>query len=1492
MRNIYTLVFFLCSLWITAQSPGGISNIDVEIWLKADALNSNEQEEGTAVHLWQDLSGNKRDFWGILGTLPRFTKSGMNYHPAVEFYSINEEKGSDEDKKRKLVTQSIFKVDDKKSYFVIWVSKIDRDLSKGKATVFSLNASRDNNFGWEGSLWEEIATTSVNHQNDALDYGIGISIIPNKKNGAKNEFYFNGLSSLKNTADKQLKLSTDKKGVSVLGNSDDGNSTNNSFFGEIQEVIVLSRTSGETLSSTELIQLNSYLAIKYGISLELSGVQRLYMLSNNFIVYNIDSSGYTSFNKDIFGIARDNLSGLNQKQSINSNNHYMTVYVGNLEDTNNENVFELEDKTAVMFGGNGEIGVKPYEFGQGTRFINYEFGTVIDPVTGVIREEKVSSIYKYQYRAKVSGKESFTVNIAPNLGEWLLISKDAKFTPSTTRIYRIKGGKVENIQINDGDYIGFAYHVKAPGGVVDGLKMWLNASIANTITVNGSGEILNWSDYAGFGTSYKRKISNKSSALYVEADERTNFHPTALFRKWQDYLVTERAPFSVAAPANVAIYTVVNHSFANDRSYFIGFGSDVVNSKARRPSFGVYQNKESGFGRIGSTALTNSTKRLFTPKSTTIASYHWAIGTNIAFEFDAHSDIVRHTSKYVAMNEKGMLGLASSSKTYYLDGAMPEIIAYERALTQIEKNKINSYLGLKYGITIDLDKESINTNFNYVFSNNDPIWFGNDQIHKSYHNNVTSVLRDDNASLYNRQSKSTEYGSIVHMGVGTKLGMKPNLGNIIRDKSALTWGHNNLPMTEYSFAGNQDVCGAMDSRLNGRIWLVDNENFDQSILVSASGELFPYNGAGYQVFLLVADSASKLSANKWDQIVPMTFVDDKHVVNYKFKEKYSYFTFGAKGIGTCEGCDFQGIKSIDFTKKNWKRGDKGPKNFSLGDNFNVNITIEDPSNNLKPKYPRASSKKSLREKKSGSGVVTTKVVFKTDRGEKTAAATSFELFDVDRSGKVLDDVQVIGYCNGRTIYPKLTYTYKKPALSRYTINNIGGAVAKSPGVPGNGSSGYTNLRGRVFVDFEKPVEEIRIIYKTVSTASSNSSSFIGIGPMEFYCVAPPPPPNEDGLIFVKQGPTEAKLCEVVDYKFSVVNTNCAPKEVLFTDTLPEGMVWLNDSFSAGDIEVGDDKVYGYGTRTLVVSGLIVPGGGSTYMLRASAVFDENANPGIYKNRAALDYERLGKKVELLSQDRLTGNDFTETKVSDSPRPKQVVTSFTTDKSCFALSKEIEFTIEIENPNDIELKDMFLGIDYDSNSFKLVSGSLKTSNGLRLGSNQGEEGSLEYEDFTLPIGKSWIKYKVVASGNLTDYDKDIVTKKPINASFSFELNSESEDECLNSSLLFASGDIELPYCTVCYYKPVIGDNGDIFASDGFMALTTLNRPNMDWMDKRGNAFVVLESNNKGLVITRLTTNQISKLEAKEGMLVYDTTVNCIKLYNGKSWGCVEQGCVDE
>jgi hypothetical protein len=89
---------------------------------------------------------------------------------------------------------------------------------------------------------------------------------------------------------------------------------------------------------------------------------------------------------------------------------------------------------------------------------------------------------------------------------------------------------------------------------------------------------------------------------------------------------------------------------------------------------------------------------------------------------------------------------------------------------------------------------------------------------------------------------------------------------------------------------------------------------------------------------------------------------------------------------------------------------------------------------------------------------------------------------------------------------------------------------------------------------------------------------------------------------------------------------------------------------------------------------------------------------------------------------------------------------------------------------------------------------------------------------------------------------------------------------------------------CYVDPNIATAG-VDSKHGITLLQRAGSTNGNWPMIRKSAHTVLESNSKGFVITRMTTTEISAIVSpQEGMIVYDTVIKCLKLYDGTAWSC--------
>ena len=94
-----------------------------------------------------------------------------------------------------------------------------------------------------------------------------------------------------------------------------------------------------------------------------------------------------------------------------------------------------------------------------------------------------------------------------------------------------------------------------------------------------------------------------------------------------------------------------------------------------------------------------------------------------------------------------------------------EVIIYSNTLTAAERNKIESYLAVKYGFTLN---QSVANNNNYVSSSAGITW---DRANNSaYANDITGIGRDDATALNQKQSKSVNTTSLVTLFNGTYTG--------------------------------------------------------------------------------------------------------------------------------------------------------------------------------------------------------------------------------------------------------------------------------------------------------------------------------------------------------------------------------------------------------------------------------------------------------------------------------------------------------------------------------------------------------------------------------------------------------------------------------------------------------------------------------------------------------------------------------------------------
>ena len=1158
----------------------------------------------------------------------------------------------------------------------------------------------------------------------------------------------------------------------------------------------------------------------------------------------VDATG-KKYEQSIFGIGRSaairglpvmSILGIHQKQARphTYNSQYtspLAVYVGSeLAPLNNANNGTIPEGVFLMFSADEELkSVRELEnlYGNNTQFAN----------SGLLPNgaNAQTAVYKAQLSTSplVSGITSLTVRFKnmltlPNLC-YLLVSQSPEFKKEETNLYPFDSSSkaTSPIAIRDGDYVTVVTNtdfVAGPGGVMDDLRFWMRPDAKSLTLVEGN-KVLAWRDTVGKvpNLTYTKPDGARPYPIYREYDPKSNYHPAVVFNENVEnttngaILASPKGMMSTNAPEVFTFFTV----FANDfswnvvtgdsvRAYPIGFGDytklDNDPSDNRFPAFGVQSNyaKTTGKGRFVDKSANaagkdnmnydqfNGNLELFRPKATMIMVHEVEKGKRIRYEFDAYGEdktTIADMGKGFRMNSHASILGGGSYKGRYVHGPMSEIFAYERQLTPPEKNKIYSYLGLKYGITIDLNKSDETVNFNYTLSDGKSVWPGDTRsTHHKYHNRVAALVRDDKAHFTNKRARSTGDESILFMGIPGAPGQNEWV-EFPHNKSAIVWGSTSMPVDSVIFVRDiETICGDIDERMR-RVWMVDNSDPDNVEVVIRIGT--PYLGKfglkdAYQAFMLVADSEDKLGAgsiypytdasHNWDEVIPgklvLTEEGYEHEFRYSFKNKLTYLTFGFKELGgQCPTCGFTGSRTLPFNANTWSGSNNATNGaIVIGDNFRTQASVTKDLSNTN--LTTQAWNNTLRINRTGNprGIITASIQL-----QDTAAATSFEVYDIGGSATAYDNIEIVGICGGVETYPKLYYMTNE-VNSTYMIR-LNTATGKH-----NRPSSYVSENSRMRVVFQFPVREVRVKY-TIVGSSNNANGTIGLSPISYTCPPPLPPLNEALLAFTQTvfPHNPLQFCSDFRYRFTVTNGNCAPKYLNLTDTLPLHLfvdtLRLGDAYEAGYTTIDTTERYN-GRQILKIKNLNLKSGNSILDVVIRFGPGATGQGTNYVNTTKFDYDYIW-----MDQPRHGESWNTATAIVEG-RPEDIEWiplswKFTSTRDCYTENMTYTYTLVINNANttaNINFGKVALDISSEdlralagrTDSIKFVDGSFKF-NAATLNPSIRNDGLSITDGLNLQKGDNTLEFQIRTPAA----KEDLVSKFGI----AFDFSTDSADDCV-------------------------------------------------------------------------------------------------------------------
>lgn len=489
------------------------------------------------------------------------------------------------------------------------------------------------------------------------------------------------------------------------------------------------------------------------------------------------------------------------------------------------------------------------------------------------------------------------------------------------------GTKASIISINNNDNTTFTfrvsgemfnYSIPGPGGITADFRLWLKG----TRGVNTTGTSVDtWRD---LGTNGKdaTSIAGKKPTYLDDVASNINFHPVIKFENngggLDQYLLNDTSGFFSQDIFIVAIPDTPMTNVSSKNTLFAGTISGVAGDVT-----GV------GFGDY-STRQTNEALSYNQGVTSPIGSYNGE-GINATYSKPGIINVrnnVAGTRQQILYNSNPLtttqvtdvafanVNGATGSKYWIgknldgqgsLNGRVAEIFTFASRVSDAGRQKIETYLAIKYGITLG---DSNQANKNYINSFDTTVW--NVTTNAGYNYDVAGIGKDSISDLFQRQSKTINISNDVTIGLGalsTKNSLNTN--TFTKDGDFLVWGNNNGPYTGASTNLVTIATGITTSltRIDRKWKIVETKQ----IVTSDVGNVYigiPANAfsgftkaANEEYVLIVADNPNFANSDIID-VIPLKINKDAYgnpILDKDLSQVYTtwynfddtkYFTFG------------------------------------------------------------------------------------------------------------------------------------------------------------------------------------------------------------------------------------------------------------------------------------------------------------------------------------------------------------------------------------------------------------------------------------------------------------------------------------------------------------------------------------------------------------------------------------------------------------------------
>ncbi|MFY0593161.1 T9SS type A sorting domain-containing protein [Roseivirga sp.] len=801
-------------------SPGGVPDANLQIWLRADLGISTS---GSDVTGWSDQSGKANNASST--SEPELNTNNHNFNPSVDFTAINSDNmeiadasNLSPDQQAVFLVGTINSGSDAWSPFIIKTATFDWPdgwgIARNNSTteiLYHKDNYTDNTSGADYASRTIVYNTPNIHTayKDATDYYYSLDL-GTEDTDTPNSTY--------QSSDNIIFLGATPDGTGTTNNT----TATNFLEGSISEVAMFS----DDLTATQRQQVATYLAVKYGITLEAN-----YLWSDGTTeLWNITTNA--TYSNDIAGIGRDDISCFSQKQSSSVNDgSILTIGLESVENTNAENLNSFsDDGDYLVWGHDGVATDQATAAGDLTDLPS----TVSERMRRVWRVEDTGTVGETEIQFDLTGLGYSTSDAS----DYRLIIADAGSGGTMAGGTLVAGGTFNGdvlsftgIDLTDGQYftLGTALETCGPGGVNSSIGLWLRGDLevfsdaGSTPAVDGD-NVQQWNDQSSPSTNASEANGGGGATVPpVFRTEEINFNPSLFI---SDQNTTNNSYMETAAASNnvsddmtlIAVFETAQNQ---------GTDNAIDNSPSLIGAEDDGGSNDYGLGmHDGEVVFNAANTNTFTARSPT-ATYndsepYIATGTRIQAASGAVNLYINSLNVASGTSDATTLDAADTwaigNQSSYQNGAqfqgnIAEVLVFSSVLDGEELARAESYLAIKYGITrTDDNDDDMTTNEiisgsiregDYVAADGDIIW---DYAARSatYFNDIAGIGRDDLSCLDQVRSKSENDDAIVDIAISSW----------DNNDSWFIWGNDNA---ELEATRNRERPDGINSRLN-REW--------------------------------------------------------------------------------------------------------------------------------------------------------------------------------------------------------------------------------------------------------------------------------------------------------------------------------------------------------------------------------------------------------------------------------------------------------------------------------------------------------------------------------------------------------------------------------------------------------------------------------------------------------------------------------------------------